>query len=78
MKRKTLNYGTLEYWKQEVEIYTYEKKVLLNALENVLKKEHSELIEQIIQDINSVNSMLEWSEKNLNKQISNSEVGYAD
>ena len=77
MKRKNLDYGTLEYWKQELEIYTYEKKVLLNALENVLKKEHSELIEQIIQDINNVNSMLEWSKQNLNKQL-NSGVEYAD
>lgn len=78
MRRQTLDYGTLEYWQQEVKVYTYEKNVLLNALENALRKENNELQQQIIDDICHINSMLEWSKKNLNKQITSWGDEYAD
>lgn len=58
-------YGTAEYWKEELSNEIMMKKVYLNALENVAKSEfpNVELIDFIAQKISKTNSNLEWYNK---------------
>lgn len=64
-------YGTIEYWKEELSNEIMMKKVYLNALENVAKSEfpNVELIDFIAQKISKTNSNLEWYNKEYEKLL---------
>ena len=62
-------YGTLEYCKEKIEELEIQKEILLNALENVAKKEfpNFDLIDKIANKIADNNSSLKWKRDELEK-----------
>lgn len=56
-------YGTKEYYKELVQQNETEKLILINALENVAKKDYSNptLIDEIATRLNSVNADLKYN-----------------
>lgn len=62
-------YGTVEYYQEEVKELETKKEILLNALENVARKDFSNfnLIDKIAEEISSTNSSLKWKEEELKK-----------
>lgn len=64
-----VEYGTIEYRQEEVRELTTKKEILLNALENVIRKEipNFNLIDKIVEEISSTNSSLKWERDELAK-----------
>ena len=64
-------YGTAEYWKEELSNEIMMEKVYLNALENVAKSQfpNVELIDFIAQKISLTNSSLEWQNEEYEKAL---------
>lgn len=62
-------YGTVEYYQEEIKELETKKEILLNALENVARKDFSNfnLIDKIAEEISSTNSSLKWKEEELKK-----------
>lgn len=60
-------YGTIEWYQEEIEELETKKEILLNALENVAKKEFSNfnLIDKIASKIADTNSSLKWKKEEL-------------
>ena len=58
-------YGTKEYYKELVKRNETEKLILINALENVAKKDYSNptLIDEIAKSINAVNINLNYNKE---------------
>ena len=64
-------FGTAEYWKEELSNEIMMKKVYLNALENVAKSQfpNVELIDFIAQKISLTNYSLEWHNEEYEKAL---------
>lgn len=64
-------YGTAEYWKEELSDEIMMKKVYLNALENVAKSEfpNVELVDFIAQKISKTNDNLAWYNQEYEKTL---------
>lgn len=64
-------YGTAEYWEEELSNEIKMKKVFLNALENTAKKEYPdvELIDFIAEQVSRTNSSLKYSNEQYNKAL---------
>ena len=62
-------YGTIEYYQEQIKELETKKEILLNALENVARKDFSDfnLIDKIAEEISSTNKSLEWKRKDLEK-----------
>ena len=60
-------YGTIEYYQEQIKELETKKEILLNALENVARKDFSNfnLIDKIVEEISSTNRSLEWKRKDL-------------
>ena len=58
-------YGSIEYYKEKIEELTTQKEILLNALENVARKEFSnfKLIDKIAEEISMTNNTLKWKKE---------------
>lgn len=63
-------YGTFEYCQEEVKALETKKEILINALENVARKEfpNFNLIDKIAEEISITNSNLEWKKEELKKR----------
>lgn len=64
-------YGTVEYYKEQIKELETKKEILLNALENVARKDFSNfnLIDKIAEEISSTNNSLKWKEQELENSI---------
>lgn len=62
-------YGTIEWYQEQVKELETKKEILLNALENVARKDFSNfnLIDKIAEEIASTNNSLKWKEEELKK-----------
>lgn len=62
-------YGTVEYYQEQVKELETKKEILLNALENVTRKDISNfnLIDKIAEEISGTNSNLKWEKEELEK-----------
>ena len=62
-------YGTIEYCKEQIKVLETKKEILLNALENVARKDFSNfnLIDKIAEEISNTNNSLKWKEQELEK-----------
>lgn len=62
-------YGTIEYYKEQVKDLETKKEIFLNALENVARKDFSNLnlIDKIAEEISCTNNNLKWKEEELEK-----------
>ena len=62
-------YGTIEYYQEQTKELATKKEILLNALENVARKEfpNFNLIDKIAEEISSTNSSLKWKEEEVKK-----------
>ena len=62
-------YGTIEYCKEQIKELETKKEILLNALENVARKDFSNfnLIDKIAEEISDTNNSLKWKEQELER-----------
>lgn len=62
-------YGTVEYHKEQIKELETKKEILLNALENVARKDFSNfnLIDKIAEEISNTNNSLKWKKQELEK-----------
>ena len=62
-------YGSVEWYQEEIKELGTKKGILLNALENVARKDFSNfnLIEKIAEEIANTNSSLRWRKEDLEK-----------
>ena len=64
-----VEYGSVEYYQKETKELVTRKEILLNALENVARKEISnfELIDKIAEEIGNTNNSLKWKTEELER-----------
>ena len=62
-------YGTIEYYQEQVKELETKKEILLNALENVARKDffNFNLIDKIAEEISGTNNSLKWKEEEIKK-----------
>ena len=63
-------YGSIEWYQEEIKELGAKKEILLNALENVARKDFSNfnLIDKIAEEIANTNSSLRWRKEELEKR----------
>lgn len=63
-------YGSIEWYQEEIKELETKKEILLNALENVAIKDFSNfnLIDKIAEEIADTNSTLKWRKEDLEKR----------
>ena len=74
------DYGTTEYYLEEIDKEQIEKEILLNALENICKNNMKDLhlIDIVVGKISSINTTIKWDKDRLEELIRKKEQGEVD
>lgn len=74
------DYGTIEYYLEEIDKEQIEKEILLNALENICKNNMKDLhlIDIVVSKISSTNTTMKWDKDRLEELITKKEQGEVD